>query len=505
MKERGKLLLRFVPAAVICGLLSFGDAVPALWWNAAVTVCAVYLIYAVLTRRLKGKSTVGKLLLALALFVLYVFAAAAIPNSVDVPLSRPVDTLQVRSDTEGAERARLVCTNQEALEQRLRMINEAQTSVVLNTFEWYPDNSGTDVMAALYGAAERGVSVRILVDGFTAMGLDTDPTFCALAARPNVEVRVYNRLNLLLPWRSSNRMHEKYLIVDDTCYLLGGRNTNDLFLGSYSSKRTNDDMEVLVWQPAARPESSLAQLRSYFDAMWQMRYCTAFTGHGSEKRLQDRWQALQSNTPSYFAAYDYTAQTSPTDRLTLFSGPTTPMEKEPVVFYELAGLMESARERVIVYTPYAICNASMYAELGKIASGVPQAEMMLNSPRNGANLFGSSDYLMQKNRLLRTGFTLLEYNGGSSYHGKLILIDRDISVVGSFNMDMRSVYLDTELMLVIDSEDINRQMESYMAQTRLRCTEVSASGGTETSSMGVGKTLVYGVLKIVSYPIRHLL
>ena len=63
------------------------------------------------------------------------------------------------------------------------------------------------------------------------------------------------------------------------------------------------------------------------------------------------------------------------------------------------------------------------------------------------------------------GIDVWEYEGGYSYHGKSVLIDDNISVIGSFNLDMRSAYLDTELMLVIDSEDINRKlsesMESY--------------------------------------------
>lgn len=55
-----------------------------------------------------------------------------------------------------------------------------------------------------------------------------------------------------------------------------------------------------------------------------------------------------------------------------------------------------------------------------------------------------------------------EYEGGYSYHGKSILIDDDISIVGSFNIDMRSAYLDTELMLVIDSREINQMLETAM-------------------------------------------
>ena len=57
-----------------------------------------------------------------------------------------------------------------------------------------------------------------------------------------------------------------------------------------------------------------------------------------------------------------------------------------------------------------------------------------------------------------------ENEGGYSYHGKSILIDDDLSVIGSFNMDMRSTYLDTELMLVIRSKEINKQLEEGMME-----------------------------------------
>lgn len=61
-----------------------------------------------------------------------------------------------------------------------------------------------------------------------------------------------------------------------------------------------------------------------------------------------------------------------------------------------------------------------------------------------------------------TGIKIYEYEGGISYHGKSITVDDNLSIIGSFNMDMRSAYLSTELMLVIDSEDINKQLSGYM-------------------------------------------
>ena len=54
-------------------------------------------------------------------------------------------------------------------------------------------------------------------------------------------------------------MHDKYLIADDSLFLLGGRNTFDLFLGDYVQDQ-NIDRELLVWNTAPAPGSSLAQL-----------------------------------------------------------------------------------------------------------------------------------------------------------------------------------------------------------------------------------------------------
>ena len=73
-------------------------------------------------------------------------------------------------------------------------------------------------------------------------------------------------------------------------------------------------------------------------------------------------------------------------------------------------------------------------------------------------------YVMEQLTTLRSDVVRQKYEGGYSYHGKSILIDDDLSVIGSFNMDMRSTYLDTELMLVIRSKEINKQLEEGMME-----------------------------------------
>ena len=94
------------------------------------------------------------------------------------------------------------------------------------------------MMSALLCAADRGVSVKVIVDGCSGfLDMRGNEWFQALTAHENVEMRIYNLVNLLKPWTLQARMHDKYVICDRKIYLLGGRNTVNLFLGDYSSSK----------------------------------------------------------------------------------------------------------------------------------------------------------------------------------------------------------------------------------------------------------------------------
>lgn len=134
------------------------------------------------------------------------------------------------SDTVSCDRAYIIEDNEEALQERLRMIEHAKDRVILSTFEFRADESGKDMLAVLFEAAKRGVKIKILADGVTAfMRMYRNEYFHALAAMENVEIKIYNRLNPLMPWKTMGRLHDKYVIVDNGLYLLGGRNTYDFF------------------------------------------------------------------------------------------------------------------------------------------------------------------------------------------------------------------------------------------------------------------------------------
>ncbi len=397
-----------------------------------------------------------------------------------------LNTADFYGDAVCGDRATIFEDNEEALTERVRLIRNANERVILSTFDFRDDASGRVMLAALLDAAGRGVQVKVVVDGVSGMlRMGANPYFMALSTHPNAEIRIYNKINLLKPWALMGRLHDKYVIADDTAYFLGGRNTFSYFLGA-TDGHINYDRDIFVYNAAKNSASSLYQVEAYFEEIWNSRYTKRFHDWSAKAQLvsvKNASEELKALLASYYEQYpqvtevpDYTAMTVQTEKITLLANPTTIYAKEPTVFYALSELMAQAKENVTIHTPYLICNRMMYDAFSDIAGRVPEMHLMTNSAANNGNPFGSGDYTEEFENIIRTGMTIYEYEGGVSYHGKSIAIDDDLSVIGSFNMDMRSVYLDTELMLVVDSTELNTQLREIMNEYQAQSGIVNADG-----------------------------
>ncbi|MDD6812646.1 MAG: phospholipase D family protein [Lachnospiraceae bacterium] len=373
---------------------------------------------------------------------------------------------------EGPDRAKVIIDNGEALKERIRLIDQAQERIVLSTFSFAADTSGKQMLAALKAAADRGVRIQILADGFNSwINMEGNPYFIDLAKHDNVQIKIYNRVNLLLPWKGMSRLHDKCIVADDKVYLVGGRNTFDYFLGDQESYK-NYDTDVLVYNTGGT-ESSVYEVLDYFDSLWELDCCKLWHENNpfdcwqpsvkrAEKELEQIYAAMKEEHPDWFEKVSYESITVPTKKVSLLSGQTRLYAKEPQVFYGLCRLMEEAKENVTIHTPYVILDENMYQSLQEVCAGEAEVFLMTNSAANNGNPFGAVDYLLHKEEILATGLQILEYEGERSYHSKCIAIDNHLSLIGSFNMDMKSAYQDTETMLVVDSEELNRQLRAAM-------------------------------------------
>lgn len=439
------------------------------------------------------KKIVVSVISALTAYLIYLIVGMLVPFAVLKPVSESYkkekaqkladmyfpDTEKNRGEEEkeyGTDRAYLVETPMEALDTRIQMLQDAKESIILTTFDMREGESTKDLWAVMLEAADRGVQIQVLIDGVSGfLRIQGSDFMKAVFSHPNVQLCIYNMPNPLLPWTFHGRMHDKYIVVDHKVMLMGGRNTFDYFLGEYNKAELSDDREILIYDTTngENKESAVAQVEEYFNQIWNLDVCDPMfedksNGNGSQyqetrNELKERLKRMQTEKPELFLEnVPYMDMTVPVVSASLITGPTGIFGKEPQVFASCVELMKRAQESVIIQTPYAVFSDWMEEEMKEVSQGTAQCKILINSVTNGDNVVASSDYLRHKKEILDTGIEVYEYDGGRSFHGKTILIDDRISVIGSYNFDMRSTYVDTEMMLVVESEPFARILKEKM-------------------------------------------
>lgn len=432
------------------------------------------------------------------IFVVYVVAGALLPFA-SPHLENPEILSQYNpedyySEDISCDRAYIVEDNKEALDIRIKMFEEAKDSIVMSTFDIREGESFKDIAACMLAAADRGVNVKILVDGMYGMiNMGDGDIFYALGTHKNVQIKYYNQPNILLPWTANGRMHDKYIIIDNKLLLMGGRNTFDYFLGEYEGKGTGYDREVLVFNTQDRKTDSgsvIEDVWEYFDGIWNKSVCRIkfskaklfgkTTVNSIRKQLSERYESICSSERN--AKMDYQNTCIAINKATFVHNPTTIYAKEPLVWYQMKVLMLNAAKRIIIQTPYAVFSDEMYDGMKEITGRQPATKLLINSVAVGDNVMASSDYVNNRDELLQTGAQIYEYFGEHSCHAKSLIVDDDISVIGSYNFDMRSTYLDTETMLVINGREFTEMLQNKFEAIEKESLLVNRDGEYEASS-----------------------
>ena len=106
---------------------------------------------------------------------------------------------------------------------------------------------------------------------------------------------------------------------------------------------------------------------------------------------------------------------------------------------------------------------------------------------------------------------MYEYLGDQALHTKALVVGDDLTIAGSCNFDMRSVYLDTELMLAIRSPQLNAQIRGQIQELQEHSRRMAPDGtitdgpAYQPREQSLGKQISYGLLRAVLLPFRHLL
>ncbi|HAJ86902.1 MAG TPA: phospholipase, partial [Pseudomonas sp.] len=187
------------------------------------------------------------------------------------PLGRRIQQLAA-SQPDGYSGFRLLAESTEAFTARSEMIRAAQLSLDVQYYIVHDGLTTRALIDELLQAADRGVRVRLLLDDTTSDGQDY--RIGALAAHPNVQIRVFNPLHLgrsnaitrtmgrlLHLSLQHRRMHNKLMLVDGSLAIVGGRNLGDEYFEADQAMNFTD-IDLLGAGPVAE------QLARSFDEYW---------------------------------------------------------------------------------------------------------------------------------------------------------------------------------------------------------------------------------------------
>jgi len=334
--------------------------------------------------------------------------------------------------TEGPERLRAL----------LALIDGAESSVRLLYYMYRDDHAGNSVFAAMERALDRGVSVSLLIDGFGAY--TPDQYFTPLIAKG----LTFCRFHPTLGRRYLIRCHQKLALADERNVLIGGFNVEDDYFATPDQPRAWRDLGLHVEGPAA------ARLAPYYDELM-----------GWSQVKGARIRALNRIIHRYSENHGVLQWT--------FGGPTRGMS--PWARATSRDLLTSRDVEMIA--AYFAPTWAMLRRIGRVGNRGRARIITAAKSDNHATIAAARH--TYKN-LLRRGVEIFEYQP-IKLHTKLVVLD-DIAHIGSSNFDIRSLYLNLEMMLRVDDPEFAQLLRNYFEQELGQSLPITAELNRKRSS-----------------------
>jgi len=332
----------------------------------------------------------------------------------------------------------LYSDTQEILTQIAADIDKAQISVLMEFYIWNEGGTADTVLDAVLRAAERGISCRLLIDalGASAWWKGSQPQKLRDAG---VELHAALPIGLFRTFigRTDLRIHRKIVVVDGKLAWTGSMNLVD-------PRFFKQDADVGEWVDSmARFQGAVvASLAATMVSDWMLE-----TGDSLKK--------IVDSAGLRFVEPDGTA-----DIQVIPSGPGYSGDG---LLQMLLALINAAKEELVMTTPYLAPDDSITRALrGAAARGVKVKLIVPQKVDSMLTRYASRSYY---DELMDTGVEIQLYKGGL-LHTKSITVDRSITMYGTVNLDMRSIWINYEVSLFVYDEefssDIRELQQTYL-------------------------------------------
>ncbi len=397
-----------------------------------------------------------------------------------------------------------------AMVTRAWLTEYAEKTIDIQYFIFSMDNVGLIACDYLVRAADRGVKIRLLVDDIM---VDADvQDILTLGSHENIDIKIYNPgVNLgknifsklgkfATDFRSANqRMHNKTFIVDSTVVITGGRNIADeyfdydheynfrdrdvLLLGKETQKVNrsftkfwNSDLSVPVTELIEEvPNNITAENR--FDKLHEY----ACDPDNFWPQVRDKIK----NLPKSFPYLQKSGALVWVDDVRFISDEPGKNDGNSglggggISTSQLIRLVKNAKSTIDIQSPYLITSELSRTLFQEATERGVKIRILTNSLASTDNLEAFSGYQKDRKVLLETGVRIFEFRPDAAerkrimtgelhasldyqpifgLHAKSMVIDGETAVIGTFNLDPRSANLNTECIVIINSEEVSRSV-----------------------------------------------
>ena len=345
--------------------------------------------------------------------------------------ANPVDGILRSNGIPGAtsgNRLRLILDGTEAYETLMAEIMQATQSIWISTYVFKTDNVTVKIIDALIAKRREGVEVKILIDSLGSWRL----YFWQFRLRPlrkaGAEICFFMPI-LRMPLRNyiNLRNHRKIYLFDQRRVLSGGMNLSGEYMGPDPDPARWGDLLFLA------EGSAVYHYAELFAADW---------AYAAETEPAVPAPPLHGGGDTYIQVV-----------------PSGPDIRGDALFEAIISAVYSVKERIWIVTPYFVPDASLMQAL--IIAGNKGVDVKLITPRESNHLLADLARSSYMRELEEAGVHVALYEG-TMLHAKAILFDGLGVMLGSVNMDNRSLLLNYEVVSFAYSEKIIRETEAWM-------------------------------------------
>ncbi|WP_105639927.1 cardiolipin synthase ClsB [Cronobacter dublinensis] len=338
-------------------------------------------------------------------------------------------------------------------------IDNARSKIILETFIWFDDNVGRQLHEVILRAAQRGVSVEVLLDGYGSPDLSDE--FVGTLTSAGVKFRYYDPRPRTLGMRTNvfRRMHRKIVVIDGEVAFVGGIN--------YSAEHMSDYGPEAKQDYAVRVEGPVVQDIYQF-----------VLRNLGEEQVSRWWQR------HYQQAVD---NTMPGEAQALFIWRDNNDHRDDIERHYLKMLANAKKEVIIAnayfFPGYRLLHAMRNAaRRGVKVKLIVQGEPDMPIVKVGARLL--------YNYLVKGGVEVYEYLR-RPLHGKVALMDDHWATVGSSNLDPLSLSLNLEANLIIHDTQFNQTLHDNLTRLiREDCKQVDESMMPKRTWWNLAKSVI---------------